>query len=96
MPPVLHSLLGFLVSALGGFILASLGNLLYYAGARERLGPLSLPFLILGGCAAGFLGVCSLWMWFIPVRCPCCGRRMITAFRGRQQVFGCPACGHRQ
>src|SRR5207248_2398772 len=96
MPPLLHGLLGFLVSVLGGGILATLGNLLYGAGARELLGVSSLPFLVLGGGAVGFLSVLFLWMRFVPVRCPRCGGRMLTAFRGRQQVFGCPACGHRQ
>jgi hypothetical protein len=53
MPPLMHALLGFLVSGLGMFALATLGGVLYHAGAREVLGQVWFPFLVLGGGAAG-------------------------------------------
>jgi hypothetical protein len=96
MPPLLHVLLGFLLSALGGFVVATLGNMLYYAGARELLGIHSFVFLVPGGGGAGFFAVLLLWMRFAWIRCPRCRGRMVTAFQGRRQVFDCRACGYEQ
>jgi hypothetical protein len=96
MPPILHALLGFLVSALGMATLATLGGIFYEAGGREFLGLHSFPFLVLVGGAAGFFSVLAIWNRYVPIRCPWCGGRMTMAYQGRQQMFDCTVCGRRR
>lgn len=93
MPPLLHTVVLFLVSYLGGLAGAFLGVLFFAWGGRILIGHnAGVPPFLFG--VMGFFAVFYLWERFVPIRCTKCGGRMNKKYiLARRGVFTCPACG---
>src|SRR5262249_19816394 len=82
MSPLLHYLVGFLVSCLGAVTGLIMCVLLWHADGLNLFGSVPFPFNLLDGAVVffvmvggGFLGVLTPWIRYIPAQCPRCGGR---------------------